>query len=143
MIYFLKAFYEYFHIIISNLVTIPYIFVYVTDLFSFLNFYIYNKHTGDISIFLNLKYLSNCRWTTSAPLRTITVRDIMSDLPEIKNGAKKEELTYGSEPESHFQKLVSLFEIFYPYKTIDFEEKKSSFKFVAICNVFIHIREFN
>lgn len=31
----------------------------------------------------------------------------MSDLPEIKNGAKKPEIGYDSEPISHFQKMVS------------------------------------
>jgi DNA (cytosine-5)-methyltransferase 1 len=45
---------------------------------------------------------------TSAPLRTITVRDAMSDLPEIRNGHKREEMPYGGEPMSHFQRLVSL-----------------------------------
>ncbi len=29
------------------------------------------------------RYESNCQWTESAPYRTITVRDVMSDLPEI------------------------------------------------------------
>jgi DNA (cytosine-5)-methyltransferase 1 len=43
---------------------------------------------------------------TSAPYRTITVRDAMSDLPEIRNGAKKEEISYGGDPQSHFQKNV-------------------------------------
>lgn len=44
---------------------------------------------------------------TSAPLRTITVRDAMSDLPKIRNGHKREEIPYGGEPVSHFQRLVS------------------------------------
>ena len=43
----------------------------------------------------------------SAPFRTITVRDAMSDLPEIKNGAKAEEISYNGDPLSHFQRLVS------------------------------------
>lgn len=42
----------------------------------------------------------------TAPYRTITVRDAMSDLPEIKNGAKKPEIGYDSEPISHFQKMM-------------------------------------
>ena len=42
----------------------------------------------------------------SAPYRTITVRDAMSDLPEIRNGAKKEEMAYYGDPQSHFQRLV-------------------------------------
>ncbi|XP_069697598.1 DNA (cytosine-5)-methyltransferase 1-like isoform X2 [Periplaneta americana] len=52
------------------------------------------------------KFLSNCKWVTSAPLRTITVRDAMSDLPEIRNGHKREEMPYGGEPLSHFQRLM-------------------------------------
>ena len=43
----------------------------------------------------------------SAPFRTITVRDAMSDLPEIRNGAKNDEISYNGDPLSHFQKMVS------------------------------------
>ena len=43
----------------------------------------------------------------SAPLRTITVRDAMSDLPDIKNGASAREIKYSGEPCCHFQKLVN------------------------------------
>ena len=46
----------------------------------------------------------------SAPFKTITIRDTMSDLPEIKNGAKAEEISYQGDPQSHFQKLVSFIE---------------------------------
>ncbi|KAB7504337.1 DNA (cytosine-5)-methyltransferase PliMCI [Armadillidium nasatum] len=52
------------------------------------------------------KYSSNCRWTSSAPLRTVTVRDALFDLPEIGNGARKDQINYGTEPESHFQRLI-------------------------------------
>ena len=31
----------------------------------------------------------------------------MSDLPEIRNGHKKEEMAYGGEPFSHFQRKVN------------------------------------
>lgn len=54
----------------------------------------------------NKKFTSNCQWVESSPLRTITVRDTMSDLPEIRNGHRKEEMSYGTEPESHFQRLI-------------------------------------
>ncbi|UYV62934.1 DNMT1 [Cordylochernes scorpioides] len=43
---------------------------------------------------------------TSAPFRNITVRDAISDLPEIRNGARIEEMSYTGEPRSHFQKLM-------------------------------------
>ena len=42
----------------------------------------------------------------SAPYRPITVRDVMSDLPEIRNGASKVELSYGCEPISWFQREI-------------------------------------
>lgn len=46
------------------------------------------------------------KWVNSAPYRTITVRDSMSDLPQIKNGAKAEEISYSGEPVSHYQKMI-------------------------------------
>ncbi|ESN92163.1 hypothetical protein HELRODRAFT_116156 [Helobdella robusta] len=45
------------------------------------------------------------RTSGSAPFRTITVRDAMSDLPEVNNGAGHIETGYGGEPVSHFQKM--------------------------------------
>ncbi|GIY34057.1 hypothetical protein CDAR_419951 [Caerostris darwini] len=52
------------------------------------------------------KYQSSIKWTSSAPYRTITVRDALSDLPEIKNGAKVEEISYSGEALSHFQRKL-------------------------------------
>ena len=43
--------------------------------------------------------------------RTITVKDAMSDLPPIKNGASKPKLSYGSEAQSHFQRVMRTREI--------------------------------
>nr|AFV53350.1 DNA (cytosine-5-)-methyltransferase 1 [Pleurobrachia bachei] len=43
---------------------------------------------------------------TSAPLRTITVRDTMSDLPAVGNGASVTELAYNSEPTTWFQRQI-------------------------------------
>ena len=54
----------------------------------------------------DVRYESNVRWKTSAPYRTVTVRDTMSDLPSIKNGHDKLEISYGGEPVSHFQKSI-------------------------------------
>ena len=51
------------------------------------------------------QYKSNIKWTSSAPYRTTTVRDMMSDLPKIENGAEKVTMSYGGEPRSHIQKL--------------------------------------
>lgn len=38
--------------------------------------------------------------------RTITVRDTMSDLPEIRNGAASLEISYNGEPQSWFQRQI-------------------------------------
>ena len=43
-----------------------------------------------------------------APYRTITVRDAMSDLPKICNGANLEEMQYGRAPQSHYQRIGML-----------------------------------
>lgn len=53
-----------------------------------------------------LQFISNITRMESAPFKTITIRDTMSDLPEIRNGAKAEEISYQGDPQSHFQKLV-------------------------------------
>ena len=41
-----------------------------------------------------------------APYKTVTVRDSISDLPRIKNGHDKLEISYGGEARSHFQKMI-------------------------------------
>lgn len=52
------------------------------------------------------KYVSNITRISNAALRTITVLDAMSDLPDIKNGASAREIRYCGEPQSHFQRLL-------------------------------------
>ena len=42
----------------------------------------------------------------SAPYRTITVRDSMSDLPHIKNGSAVRSMNYNGEPHCHYQRVV-------------------------------------
>ncbi|XP_074116994.1 DNA (cytosine-5)-methyltransferase 1-like [Sminthopsis crassicaudata] len=54
----------------------------------------------------NKRFVSNIKRLTSAPFRTITVYDTMSDLPSIKNGAKTEEIPYKEEPKSWFQRQI-------------------------------------
>lgn len=44
--------------------------------------------------FFFFQFNSNIKNMSSTPYRTITVRDAMSDLPEIKNGARTEEISY-------------------------------------------------
>lgn len=54
----------------------------------------------------DVTYSSNCRWTESAPYRTITVRDAMSDLPPIVSGCQKDRSHYEVAAGSHFQKVM-------------------------------------
>ena len=63
--------------------------------------------TAQYNMFPTFQYTSNIQQVSSAPLRTITVRDTMYDLPEIKNGAAIREISYNGEPQSHFQRIVS------------------------------------
>lgn len=56
--------------------------------------------------FFFFQFMSNITRMESAPFRTITVRDTMSDLPEIRNGAKAEEISYQGDPQTHFQRMV-------------------------------------
>lgn len=61
-----------------------------------------------VYLILNIYFLLflGCEWTDSAPYRTICVRDAMSDLPDIKNGCSKTEMSYDGDAVSHFQKLM-------------------------------------
>nr|XP_039272538.1 DNA (cytosine-5)-methyltransferase 1-like [Styela clava] len=52
------------------------------------------------------RYMNNITRLSSAPFRTITVRDAMSDLPKIPNGYSKLERQYDSEPLSDFQRKI-------------------------------------
>ncbi|XP_054983670.1 DNA (cytosine-5)-methyltransferase 1 isoform X3 [Sorex araneus] len=52
------------------------------------------------------KFVSNITRLSSGPFRTITVRDTMSDLPEIRNGASALEILYNGEPQSWFQRQL-------------------------------------
>jgi len=52
------------------------------------------------------RFTTNARWVLAGPYRTTTVRDTMSDLPRIKNGASKLEISYGGEAKSNFQKRI-------------------------------------
>ncbi|OAD57514.1 DNA (cytosine-5)-methyltransferase 1 [Eufriesea mexicana] len=69
--------------------------------------HVFSKRACQLSVLVdNKKYSSNCIWTESAPFRTISVKDAMFDLPEIRNGWNKEEMSYTNEPISHFQKKM-------------------------------------
>ena len=51
-------------------------------------------------------YESNTWWKISAPHKTVSVRDTISDLPLIENGHDKPEISYDGEAKSHFQKMI-------------------------------------
>ncbi|KAK3733077.1 hypothetical protein QZH41_008420, partial [Actinostola sp. cb2023] len=51
-------------------------------------------------------FRSNITRSSSAPYRTVTVRDAMADLPEINNGASSVEIPYNGEAISHFQRQI-------------------------------------
>uniref|UniRef100_A0A8B9R729 DNA (cytosine-5)-methyltransferase n=1 Tax=Astyanax mexicanus TaxID=7994 RepID=A0A8B9R729_ASTMX len=52
------------------------------------------------------KYVTNVTRGNGGVYRTITVRDTMSDLPEIRNGAAALEISYNGEPQSWFQRHI-------------------------------------
>ncbi|KAJ8369806.1 hypothetical protein SKAU_G00098340 [Synaphobranchus kaupii] len=52
------------------------------------------------------RYVSNVTRGNGGVYRTITVRDTMSDLPEIRNGASALEISYNGEPQSWFQRQI-------------------------------------
>ncbi|XP_016122167.1 DNA (cytosine-5)-methyltransferase 1-like, partial [Sinocyclocheilus grahami] len=52
------------------------------------------------------RYVSNVTRGNGGIYRTITVRDTMSDLPEIRNGAAYLEISYNGEPQSWFQRHI-------------------------------------
>ncbi|XP_065647414.1 DNA (cytosine-5)-methyltransferase PliMCI isoform X3 [Hydra vulgaris] len=59
-----------------------------------------------LSVTINSHKYQALKRLHSAPYRTTTVYDAMSDLPEIKNGANKMEIGYDTEPLTHFQKKI-------------------------------------
>lgn len=69
--------------------------------------HVFNKRGMQLNVVVDdCKYSTGTRWLDSAPYRTITVRDAMSDLPEIRNGTSVQERSYDSEPLSHFQRSM-------------------------------------
>ena len=52
------------------------------------------------------RYDTNTMWRLEGPYRTTTVRDTLSDLPRIENGASKLEMSYKGDAISHFQRNI-------------------------------------
>eukprot|EP00731_Ephydatia_muelleri_P027616 Em0019g489a len=68
-----------------------------------------NKQINKLTISSSLTLsptISNITRLSCAALRTVTVLDAISDLPDIKNGASAREIRYCGEPRSHFQRLL-------------------------------------
>ncbi|CAG9828260.1 unnamed protein product [Diabrotica balteata] len=69
--------------------------------------HVFNKKATHLSFNVDgYSYYNECEWTDSAPYRTITVKDAISDLPSIKNGYSKTELPYDCDPETHYQRML-------------------------------------
>jgi len=69
--------------------------------------HVFNKKSSSLSVQVgDKKFKTNCKYEESAPMRTVTVYDAWSDLPEISNGAYEEEIPYKSIPITHLQKLL-------------------------------------
>ena len=70
--------------------------------------HVFDKKAMKLNVVVDKKnFATDARWNNqSAPYRTITIRDAMDDLPEVKIGASREELKYKMAPRSHFQRMV-------------------------------------
>ncbi|XP_025417391.1 LOW QUALITY PROTEIN: DNA (cytosine-5)-methyltransferase 1-like [Sipha flava] len=69
--------------------------------------HVFNRKGSSLTVQVgDKKFKTNCKYDESAPMRTVTVYDAWSDLPEISNGACEEELPYVSNPITHLQKIL-------------------------------------
>lgn len=69
--------------------------------------HVFNRRGSSLNIQIgDKKFKNNCKYDESAPMRTVTVYDAWSDLPEISNGANQEEIAYKHKPITHLQKLL-------------------------------------
>ncbi|XP_060841816.1 DNA (cytosine-5)-methyltransferase 1-like [Rhopalosiphum padi] len=69
--------------------------------------HVFNRKSSSLSVQVgDKKFKTNCKYEESAPMRTLTVYDAWSDLPEILNGAYEEKILYKSRPITHLQKLL-------------------------------------
>lgn len=80
----------------------------------------------------NITYQTGLR-NESAPFRNVTVRDALSDLPPIKNGAKVIELPIG-EPKSDFQRRLRKFK-YMPTITDHICKEMSPLVYARICHI--------
>lgn len=69
--------------------------------------HVFNKRGSSLNVQVgDKKFITNCKFKESAPMRTVTVYDAWSDLPKIENGANLEKMPYKSKPITHLQKLL-------------------------------------
>ncbi|XP_071643809.1 DNA methyltransferase 1a [Temnothorax longispinosus] len=67
--------------------------------------HVFNKQCCSSNVLVDNKKFT-LAWKKSAPYRTITVKDALYDLPAIKSGSSVEEMSYGGEPLTHFQRKM-------------------------------------
>jgi DNA (cytosine-5)-methyltransferase 1 len=68
--------------------------------------HVFSPRACQLTIVINdTKFESSLR-LESAPFRTITVKDAMSDLPDIRNGSSMRTMGYNGEPHTHYQRLM-------------------------------------
>ncbi|KAL0106555.1 hypothetical protein PUN28_016331 [Cardiocondyla obscurior] len=69
--------------------------------------HVFSKRCCSSSVMIdNKQYKTNFIQKHSAPYRAITVKDALCDLPEIKSGSNREEMPYGGEPITYFQRKM-------------------------------------
>jgi len=69
--------------------------------------HVFNKRSSSLNIQVgDKKFRTNCKYEESAPMRTVTVYDAWSDLPEVSNGANEEKIPYQLEPITHMQRML-------------------------------------
>ena len=54
-----------------------------------------------------LQYSASEHWPAAAPLKMVTVRDAIYDLPSLTAGNSTDKIKYLGKPKSPYQKLVS------------------------------------
>lgn len=69
--------------------------------------HVFNRKESFLGIKIGGKtFRTNCQYGKSAPMRSVTVYDVWSDLPHIPNGANDGRIQYKTKPITHMQRLL-------------------------------------
>ncbi|XP_034947832.1 DNA (cytosine-5)-methyltransferase 1-like [Chelonus insularis] len=69
--------------------------------------HVFSKRSCQLDVVIDgRKYSPNFFWKDSAPYRTVCVRDAIGDLPKIRNGDNKMDISYENDAQSHYQKKM-------------------------------------